>query len=101
MKKVLLVFCLLVFSGCDDVVDGVITHKEHIPAYTSMIFALVGKVMVPMPIHNKEEWRVRVSGSNKEGKNISKTYSIERKCFDSVKIGDKWPIERRPTDAKK
>lgn len=97
MNKILLIFLVFLLS-CDnrELRYGNVADKEYRPEHTDLIlipmFIPTGKtstmIMIPYVFKHNESWAIHVSGVSTGGDSMTKTFYIDKKAYDTSKVGD-------------
>lgn len=91
MKKIILIFAILLTSCGYDLTEGRVIDKQYKPPYSYMstTYMLVGKVMVPNThrVYVNEKFQVTVKGFY-DGDSIVESHEIGETFYSHIKLGD-------------
>lgn len=96
MKKLSILLLAVLLIGCKKIEEGTIVGKWHEdPSVYVMVMPMVistGKTttttMIPYTIYDGEDFCIRVRGLNKKGKEVEKTYYLDRYNWEKLSEGD-------------
>lgn len=94
MKKlsisIILVILLFTLAGCGyGEYKGNIIDKQYVKPTTTLIPIQVGKVTTMMPVHHKEQYKIKVK--KEENNEIKSTWiTISKEQYENISIGDYW-----------
>lgn len=93
----LTLFCV----GCETVTKGVVIDKQYHPAYTTVEYQMIGKIMVPQQRHHSEYWDITIRGyaetedgeidDSREG---YETYYVSETIYNHYEIGDEFDARK-------
>ena len=96
MKKLSILFLLVVLIGCKKQEEGTIVQKWYEePTVYVMLMPMVistGKTttttMIPYTIYDGEDFCISVKGLNKRGREVTKTYYLDKSKWEEISEGD-------------
>lgn len=90
LLAILAVFLLLTACG-KDLKQGTVCKKEFSPGYSQIVPYPVWSgntvIIVPVTQYYADEWLLTISGEV-DGEEVTKTFSVSEKTYDSYEIGD-------------
>ena len=97
MKKLLLLFSVVLFLGCKSqpkLDEGIVIHKRYEPARTFIFHTpvQVGKstILIPHIVYDNEDYVLTVTNSAPELKNVTNNIYVTKEFYDCYNEGDYW-----------
>ena len=91
MKKLVLIFIIIISVSCQKLKYGNVVEKWHEPYRQYLMFMPIstGKttMMIPYFIHDNEDWCIRVQGVTAKGKIITRKYYLDKLTYDKMMVG--------------
>lgn len=92
MKKLLVIFIVLLLVSCKDLKKGIVYKKEYEPSKTTFIVTVVGKTTVLVPNYVQERYIIYIKG-NLNGKKEENYFYVTEKEYEKIKINDIYGVD--------
>lgn len=91
MKKIAVIFLVVIITSCHELKSGKVVGKYSRPPYTTLHCHPIGKATICTPIHHPESFYVKIKGFYMDGRDsvwCVESFSVYESTYLNAKYGD-------------